>query len=894
MQLTWREVARLKAVVAAIQLFLGLAMFQFPQAFVAPEHLSFIPHIGLLAVAVMAGGVALFQWRRPLRSGRQRVLAMLPSVPVAIVARTMGSLGAWSGVVYFALLAVTVAFVPWLSGAVDRGERLRRSARESRLPARNRSHPGKIERILERWTWLLAVFAALLLALAGDTAFAVPAVAHLFIWGVSVYNALLHHALPRLGAPMQRVTWHLLFLMLFTGVLHISGGPAGHAYLTLLVVIPTLATHALDVPAGNRLLGLSILVVVASEATAFSIAGGDVLLWSGATMLQVLLLLSAASVGIRSARELRHHQLELELALQAMSESEAERDRFVNILEATPDFVAMADASGRPFYTNPAGRKMVGLPETGDLPAHKVGRNHPEWARRIVLEEGFPTAARDGVWRGETAFLGPNGEEIPVMQTIIAHRGASDRAEYYSTIARDITERKRLEEQLRHLALHDPLTNLANRRQFQEELERELQAVHRSGDGGTLLLLDVNGFKYVNDTFGHPAGDDVLVGLAQLLQAEVRQSDLVARLGGDEFAIILPKTTVATAEKVAYRILEAIQRHTFLLKGQPVRLTASMGLAAYPEHGACSSQLLAHADIALYQAKAQGRGTCFVYVPDQRLQEQMDARFMWEERIHDALQNDRFLLECQPIWSLRTGGISQFELLLRMQGEDGEVYPPGLFLETAEESGLIFEIDRWVLRRAIRLLSIQQEMGADATLAVNLSGKAFTDAGVMELIEHELSRTGVDPRRLVLEITETAAVTHADRAHDFITTLSANGCRFAIDDFGAGFTSYALLKKLPIHYLKIDGTFIQNLANDAVDREFVRGMVNIAHGLGQEVVAEYVGDAPTVDWLRQLGVDHAQGFYLGTPKPISEANCADVGAHHREVALFGTDRLGGS
>lgn len=437
---------------------------------------------------------------------------------------------------------------------------------------------------------------------------------------------------------------------------------------------------------------------------------------------------------------------------------------------------------------------------------------------------------------------------------------------------------KRLEERLRYLESYDPLTNLANRRQFVDELDRQVEAAQRSGDDGALLLLDLDGFRHVNDLMGHAAGDDVLRNFAQLLQKQAGAAGFVARLGGDEFAVILEKTHAAAAEEAARRILREIHGQAILLQSTPIRLTASIGLAVFPEHGPTSQELVAHAYAALHKAKAAGRGMLAVYTPDPGLLWRMDARFLWEERIYDALQNDRFFFECQPVWDLRSGRVSQYELLLRMQGDGDDVYPPRAFLETAEESGLIHEIDRWVVRRAIALLASHRDKGPGCALAVNLSAKAFADTDLLRFIEHELGQSGVDPRRLVLEITETAAVTDADRAQHFVTKLSGIGCRFAIDDFGTGFTSFGLLKKLPVHYLKIDGSFIRNLANDATDREFVKGMVNIAHGLGQEVVAEYVPDEATVEWLRRLEVDHAQGYYLGRPQPVEEANFALAGA----------------
>jgi diguanylate cyclase (GGDEF)-like protein/PAS domain S-box-containing protein len=435
---------------------------------------------------------------------------------------------------------------------------------------------------------------------------------------------------------------------------------------------------------------------------------------------------------------------------------------------------------------------------------------------------------------------------------------------------RDVTERRRFESDLQHLADHDPLTGLFNRRRFEEELEREVARAARYGESGAVLVLDLDNFKYVNDTLGHHGGDQIIAGAARLLRERLRSTDLVARLGGDEFAVILPHTEDAAVGKVAEDLLQTVRHNGTVAEGRSVRMTTSIGVALFGDDSTTAQELLAAADLAMYEAKDNGRDRLVTYTAGGGGEARQRARGSWIERIRSALEEDRFVLYCQPILDIRRNQVSQYELLLRMISEEGEIIAPLAFLSTAERFGLIQSIDRWVVTRAIRMMNEQLSLGRELRLEVNLSGRSVDDRGLPALIQDELAATQVDPDNLILEITETAVISNMDEARRFAETLTRVGCRLALDDFGAGFGSYYYLKHLPLHYLKIDGDFIRNLPHSMTDQLMVKAMVQVAQGLGMKTIAEFVGNEETVLFLRQYGVDFAQGFHIAKPCPADE------------------------
>ena len=432
-----------------------------------------------------------------------------------------------------------------------------------------------------------------------------------------------------------------------------------------------------------------------------------------------------------------------------------------------------------------------------------------------------------------------------------------------------------------HAANYDALTGVPNRRRFEEEARRSTEDAGPRGGGGALLVLDLDDLKAVNDGLGHHAGDEVLRQLTRSLQDRFPEPCKLARLGSDEFAILVPGADGRQAEAEANRLLQMMRQRAVLIEGRPVRTTASVGIALVPDSGCSVEELLAHADLALYEAKEAGGNQASLYDPQKGGQEQSESRLLWKQRISDALERDRLVLHAQPILDVRTGLVHEHELLVRMQADDGTLILPGEFLPVAERSGLIHEIDRWVLSQAIRLLGQRQPDASRLRFAVNLSAKAFQDADLLRFIRKQLTASGADPSRLVVEVTETAAIADLERAQRLIAGLKELGCEFALDDFGVGFSSFYHLKHLPVDYLKIDGSFIRDLPRDEVDQHLVKAMVEAAKGLRRRTVAEFVQDEATWRLLGQFGVDYGQGYYLGRPVPVFDLLRAGQSAERR-------------
>ncbi len=434
---------------------------------------------------------------------------------------------------------------------------------------------------------------------------------------------------------------------------------------------------------------------------------------------------------------------------------------------------------------------------------------------------------------------------------------------------RDIGDRKRMEARLLHLANHDQLTGVFNRRRLEDELERELAQAKRYRTPGALLYLDLDQFKDVNDSLGHRAGDELLADLAVLMREQLRETDILARPGGDEFVILLPHTDVAEAQGIAKRLLEAVEHRAFVVSGQPIPLTASIGIAMFPDHEDTVGELLSRADLAMYQAKENGRNGSCVFTHHTDWQTKIESRLGLQNRIREALEKDLLLLYAQPILNLRSGEFSEYELLVRLDLGDS-VLPAGDFVGIAERFGLIQSLDRWVVRRAIHLMSELGQADRNLRLAVNLSAMAFKDGEFLPMIQRELEATAVEPARLVLEVTESAAIANINEARRFVRTLKDTGCRFALDDFGVGFSSFYHLKHLPVDFLKIDGSFIRDIVWNSVDQHLVKAIVQAARGLGKQTIAEFVGNEEAVRLLREYGVDYAQGYHLGRPQDVSK------------------------
>ncbi len=564
---------------------------------------------------------------------------------------------------------------------------------------------------------------------------------------------------------------------------------------------------------------------------------------------------------IEDVTERREHQ-------DALREAE---DRFRSAFDEAPIGMAMNSLDGRFLRVNKAMSEITGYSREQLEATTYRSITHPDDVARneAGLEEVID--GRTTHYRTEKRYLHSDGHVVPVDLSSTVVRDGEGRPIHVLTQVQDITERKRFEGQLQYLADHDSLTGLFNRRRFEEELTRELASAERYEGRLAVLAIDLDDFKYINDSLGHSVGDELIVQVGQALGARLRRSDVLARLGGDEFAVVLPRIDEQTARNVAEGLLEAVR--SVDLVGLGVRgggkVSASVGIAMFdPGSKLTSEELLVEADIAMYDAKEAGRARSVVYDATEDREERMLSRMTWGDRIREALVNDAFVLYSQPVMSLRGDGIPRCELLLRMLGENGDVIPPGSFLYIAERFDLIQEIDRWVVSRAIEILAEQQAAGRDVVLCVNLSAKSVTDPQLPDHIASELQAHDADGRGLCFEVTETAAVVNIDRARQFARRLGELGCEFALDDFGAGFASFYYLKHLAFDLLKIDGEFVTDLANSVTNQLVVKAVVDIARGLGKRTIAEFVEDAETLELLRGMGVDFAQGFYVAKPAPL--------------------------
>ncbi|WCB91755.1 hypothetical protein DSM104299_00431 [Baekduia alba] len=544
--------------------------------------------------------------------------------------------------------------------------------------------------------------------------------------------------------------------------------------------------------------------------------------------------------------------------------------------------------AGQWVTVNPALAELLGYERNTLLGTRISSVLHPEElpATRERLT-ALMTGAAERV-TAECRMIHADGHSVWTLVTVAAVTDDEGRPAYGIGQIVDITERKRFEGQLQYLADHDALTGLFNRRRFEEELDRVLAGAERYRRPGALLVLDLDGFKYVNDTLGHPVGDELIARLAATLRAELRETDVIARLGGDEFGVILPEVTEGEAAAVAGKLLRAVERDgTVADSSRHARVTASIGLAAFDgTDGLSAEELLVEADIAMYDAKEGGRNRAARSERDGPGPGRHVSRLSWLERIRTALAEDRFVLHAQPFVALARGDdgdpIPSFELLIRMLSDSGELIPPATFLPIAERFDVIPAIDRWVVERAVGLVRREHDRGTPVTLSVNLSGRTMGDAEFAGWLEKLLIDNPVPPGRLIVEITETVAIVNLERARALAETLRRLGCLLALDDFGAGFASFSYLKHLCFDLLKIDGEFVRGLRDNPTDRLVVEAVVAIARGLGTPSLAEFVADSDTLDAVRELGVDYAQGFHLGRPEPVDEAlRIAHMGAGRR-------------
>ncbi|WP_297808233.1 EAL domain-containing protein [uncultured Methylophaga sp.] len=429
----------------------------------------------------------------------------------------------------------------------------------------------------------------------------------------------------------------------------------------------------------------------------------------------------------------------------------------------------------------------------------------------------------------------------------------------------ELANLKVMEARLQFSVSHDDLTGLANRRRLEQALDLSLSQVRNFMSTSALFYIDLDSFKVLNDAEGHEAGDTLLIQVANTLRRYFRVNDTLVRIGSDEFAVLVDNTDETSINKQAQGLKDLFDGYSFEHHGHHYHLSASIGIKQIkPDEVTTVGEILSHANQACFTAKKRGRNRLHFYNPDDREMHTLRHSVEWAPRIRAALRDGSFMLEFQPIYALDSGEVNHYECLIRMRGEAGVLYHPKEFIPVAEAMGLIHQIDFWVVDRAFDLL---RGMPEDISFAINLSVNVFLDENLYQLVAEKLKQTAIDPSRVVFEITETSAISNYEKTKRMVVNLRALGCRFALDDFGAGFNSYSYLKHFPVDILKIDGGFITDLDNDPVDQLLVKSMIDIAHSLGKKTVAEFVERQSTLDLLRSYGVDFVQGYLVGKPQP---------------------------
>jgi diguanylate cyclase (GGDEF)-like protein/PAS domain S-box-containing protein len=563
------------------------------------------------------------------------------------------------------------------------------------------------------------------------------------------------------------------------------------------------------------------------------------------------------------ARELlRFFSAGLGLALQQARHLDEIRVRTA-VLETVANAVVITGRDGVIQWVNRAFTQL-----TGYEPAEAVGRT-PRILNSGVHGQTFfrslwETIQGGRVWHGEMTNRRKDGTLYVEEQTITPLFGTDGKIARFVAVKQDISARKAAEERVQHLALHDSLTDLPNRRAMEEELRRAAERARR-GRPSALLLLDLDNFKVVNDTRGHPAGDRVLVELAGLLRSVIRPSDTLARLGGDEFVVLVEEDHPGQGRAIAERLRQLVDGHRFSGAGGAFELTASVGLV--PVDGEIDAAgMLALADAALYDAKEGGRNRIGTLRPDGASGSRLAEAGRWMSRIKEALRENGFVLQYQPIVRLATGETTQWEALLRLRDGSAPLISPGEFLPTADRFGLSPWIDRWVTRQAVSELARRPGL----SLWVNLAGPTLRNMELLAEIEGLLRESRVAPGRLSFEITEAAAVADVSAALRWMQRLREMGCRFALDDFGSGFSSFQYLQTLPADFVKIDASFVKGLETDPANRALVNAIVAVSRALGKEMIAEGIESPASIAVLRELGVEYGQGWALGAPGPLPE------------------------
>src|SRR5579862_6053974 len=641
-------------------------------------------------------------------------------------------------------------------------------------------------------------------------------------------------------------------------------------FLAIIIVLVALAVTDFLLVEPERSARITLLVLRLA-------AGAALLILAGLTLRRLFQQRTQLQHALRASEErLRDSLSDLSMRKQAEALLEDEKERAQVTLASIADAVVTVDTSGRIEFLNPAAERVTGwsLEEARKRPVVEVfavvdeatGAPIPDPLARALTEGAVVEAERNVV------LLCRGAESIAIDYSVAPIRDRGGNIVGAVLVIQDMSRERQYATRLAHLASHDALTGLLNRREFERRVNAVL--VERQYEAGqhAVLYLDLDEFKVVNDTCGHAAGDELLRQVSAVLRPRLREGDTLARLGGDEFGVLLEHCGPQPALAIADGLRTAIGDFHFQWNQRSFKIGASIGVVNVAHGPETLAGVLSAADAACYMAKDKGRNRVQVYSPESDEVTLRQGEMEWVNRIHRALAEDRFCLYAQPVWATRGGDASPAytEILLRLRDDPVGLVPPTSFIPAAERYHLMPAIDRWVISSAFAILArqIESRRAAPGVVAINVSGASIGDDDFLDFVQAQFLRYGVTHASVCFEITETTAVASLSKATQFMSALRALGCRFALDDFGVGVSSFTYLKHLPVDYVKIDGSFVKDMLHDPVDRAMVEAIHRIGHIMGKKTIAESVEDRAALDTLRAIGVDYAQGFGIAKPAPF--------------------------
>jgi diguanylate cyclase (GGDEF)-like protein/PAS domain S-box-containing protein len=554
------------------------------------------------------------------------------------------------------------------------------------------------------------------------------------------------------------------------------------------------------------------------------------------------------------------------------------RPRSMVTLDAMGESVITVDADGRIDYINHAAEILLSqrFDQVMGRTFSEVASLVDETDRRSLGDPVRKSLATGGrVTMGRRAVLVPTnaGPERSVEISVTPLRFDGKDIVGLVLVLHDTSELRGLTRQMTYQASHDALTGLVNRREFERRLQEAMDSAQTGNVGHALCYLDLDRFKVVNDTCGHTAGDNMLREVASLIKEAVRDSDTVGRIGGDEFALLLVGCPLEKARQIADDVVRSVSDYRFVWKDKIFNIGVSIGLVEIGHDGGAIEDIMNSADSACYVAKKQGGLHVHVYSAREEASARHSGEIHWLQKLQGALRDNKFELYYQPIVHARADGLRgpALEVFVRLLGEKGQPgVPPADFIRAAERYRLMPHIDRWVVQTVLSALGRGgMRLPPGRSVAINIAGQTLGDSEFLEFVVDCLDHTGANPSDICFEVTESSVVANLDHAHRFIAVLHGMGCEFALDDFGSGLSSFSTLRTLPMDYLKIDGSFINNLAGNTVNQAMVAAMIELSRSLNFRIVAEQVEDQQSLDTVTDMGIDFVQGFVVGRPQPLS-------------------------